>query len=361
MDRINHPTAVDIGGGRRGFRSKDTVAGVPGTVVTATHLNAEQEELVGLIELSGGVPDAADLTQVAEAVRSQHLNYVPVPGGTDNGLTAIFNPVITDYQAGLIVRIKPAYTNTGPATFDAGPGALAIARFDGTGLTGGEIIAGLPVELLCDAASGRWVILSGIRYGYGSGLAVYSAVGAFSFTVPAGVFRLDVEGWAGGGGGGGVGSPGNGSAGGGGGGGRFVARMAVTPGQIVNGLVGGGGGGGGAGGPGGTGGTTSFGGYGATGGVGGQPNSLSPDGGAGGSASAGDLNIAGGAGGSGTPSSAAATGGAGGGASAGGPGGSPGSGVSGAGVFPGGGGAGRGTASTGSGGDAAGGLVIIKW
>lgn len=36
MDRIDHPTAVDIGGGRRGFRSKDTVAGVPGTVATAT-------------------------------------------------------------------------------------------------------------------------------------------------------------------------------------------------------------------------------------------------------------------------------------------------------------------------------------
>ena len=30
MDRIVHATAVDIGGGKRGFRSKDTVAGVPG-------------------------------------------------------------------------------------------------------------------------------------------------------------------------------------------------------------------------------------------------------------------------------------------------------------------------------------------
>lgn len=69
MDRIVHATAVDIGGGKRGFRSKDTVAGVPGTVVTAAHMNASQEEVVRAIELGGLVPDGADFTQLWQVIQ----------------------------------------------------------------------------------------------------------------------------------------------------------------------------------------------------------------------------------------------------------------------------------------------------
>ncbi len=69
MDRIVHATAVDIGGGKRGFRSKDTVAGVPGTVVTAAHMNASQEEIVQAIELGGFVPDAGDFTQLWQVIQ----------------------------------------------------------------------------------------------------------------------------------------------------------------------------------------------------------------------------------------------------------------------------------------------------
>lgn len=69
MDRIVHATAIDIGGGKRGFRSKDTVAGVPGTVVTAAHMNASQEEIVRAIELGGLDPDPEDLTQLWQVIQ----------------------------------------------------------------------------------------------------------------------------------------------------------------------------------------------------------------------------------------------------------------------------------------------------
>ena len=358
MDRIVHSTAVDIGGGRRGFRSKDTVAGQPGTVLTATHANAEQEELVGFIEATGQEPSGDHLNQLTIGVRSQALNYA-IAAGSANALVVELDPVITAHIEGLPLRIKPIHTNTGPATLNEGAGARPIRRYDGTPLAGGEILAGIPFEVM--DAGDEWVITSAIRYGIGSGLFVRSTPGAFSFEVPPGVFTLFVNLWGAGAGGGGVGSPSNGSAGGGGAGGRLFARAAVTPGQIINGVVGAGGSGGGAGGAGLAGGTTSFGGYGATGGSPGQPNSGSPDGGAGGSAYAGDLNIGGGAGGSGTPGVTAAIGGAGGGASSGGPGGSPGSGISGNGVFPGGGGGGRGTANSGAGSNGADGLIIVEW
>jgi hypothetical protein len=65
-----------------------------------------------------------------------------------------------------------------------------------------------------------------------------------TFTVPAGVYQITVEGWAGGGGGGGRSTSGSGGAGGGGGGAYARATINVTPGEIYNVIVGGGGAGG---------------------------------------------------------------------------------------------------------------------
>lgn len=75
-------------------------------------------------------------------------------------------------------------------------------------------------------------------------LQPYTAAGVYSFTVPSGVYSLDVEGWGAGGGGGGCASSSVPSSGGGGGGyGRKIC--AVTPGQVITVIVG-------TGGPGGT-------------------------------------------------------------------------------------------------------------
>lgn len=118
-----------------------------------------------------------------------------------------------------------------------------------------------------------------------------------NFIVPAAVYRLMVEVWAGAGGG--AGSVSSTYAPGAGGGGGYALKFcAVTPGQVIPCTVGLGGLGGTAGGgTGGTGGTTSFGAFcSATGGLGGQSSTVQPGsspGGAGGNGVGGDLNLAG--------------------------------------------------------------------
>lgn len=149
MDRINHPTAVDIGGGRMGFRSKDTVAGVPGTVVTATHMNAEQEEIMAVIEAADLVPDDADLAQLLSGTRSQAANYRPA-GGTANALTFTSTRPVTALPPGHVFRFRTgAAGNTAACTFkvDALPAAPLLKR-DGGALIGGDLLPMTPYEAI---------------------------------------------------------------------------------------------------------------------------------------------------------------------------------------------------------------------
>ncbi len=74
MDRINGADWVDIGGGRRGFRSEDLVNGIVGTEVTALWLNVTQEEIIKVIEGAGLVLDPADWTQLFQALQIMGLS-----------------------------------------------------------------------------------------------------------------------------------------------------------------------------------------------------------------------------------------------------------------------------------------------
>jgi hypothetical protein len=177
-----------------------------------------------------------------------------------------------------------------------------------------------------------------------------------NFTVPADVYAIDVQVWAGGGGGGGSGG-GGGTAGGGGGAGYARKRIAVTPGQVIAYVVGTGGSAGGAGASGSTGTVSSFGAFcTAQPGVGGTLNP-SGNGGAGGTATGGDVNMNGA--GAGTGSASNVQGGAGGSAAAGGGGGGGAQGNAAGGAFPGGGGGGGGSAATGGAG--ANGLIVVAY
>ncbi|MGN6777561.1 hypothetical protein [Rhizobium sp.] len=73
MDRINGAGTIDIGGGRRGFRDENLVAGIEGTEVTALWLNAIQEELLAVIQDAGLAPSAEDWTLLLQALRKQSL------------------------------------------------------------------------------------------------------------------------------------------------------------------------------------------------------------------------------------------------------------------------------------------------
>lgn len=190
---------------------------------------------------------------------------------------------------------------------------------------------------------------------------VISATGAYSFTIPAGVYRVKVT--AIGGGGSGAGASAGQSGGGGGAGGTGIKWLAVTPGLQITGSVGAGANGGTTGTSGSTGGNTTviYNGttYTASGGLGGLFNAA-PAGAIGGLPTGFDINDQGGTGGDGQ-NGGNGWGGFGGASSAGGGGrGSAGGGSPANGVAAGSGGAGS-YSSASTGGNGANGRVIIEY
>lgn len=134
-------------------------------------------------------------------------------------------------------------------------------------------------------------------------LAVYATPGAISHTVEANTYWKAIE-VLGAGGGGGAGGTVAGT--GGGAGGWGFKRLAVTPGQVLTGVVGTrGAGGAGIGAAGGNGGSTTFGGVTANGGQGGAGGSTG--GGAGGTVTGADYALQGGNGNSAAPTNSAGT------------------------------------------------------
>lgn len=220
MDRISHSTAVDIGGGRMGFRSKDTVAGIPGTVLTATHLNAEQEELVGAIEAAGLAPTAGDLTQITQVIRGGRLNW-RAAGGTANALTIGLTPQLLAYVAGLPLRILTgANPNSGAMTLNVdGLGAKAIIRRSGAAMAADDVPANSLLSVVYDGVAFRVVGLapSDIVTLMG-GLVIPLAVQVFpasgTYTPTAGLVALHATMVGGGGGGGNASAPNFGGGGG---------------------------------------------------------------------------------------------------------------------------------------------------
>lgn len=119
--------------------------------------NVLGQEVDGVISKSGVTASNADLTQLAQAIRSQVLNY-RVAGGTANGLTATLDPALTSIPTGMPLRIKIATTNTGPATLNAGPGPVAIQTFKGSPVAKGDLPAGSIVTVIYNGAA--WVLAS---------------------------------------------------------------------------------------------------------------------------------------------------------------------------------------------------------
>lgn len=68
MDRTSAANWTDIGGGKRGYRDRNLGAGLAGTALVAADFNAQQEELMGVIEAAGITPLANDWTQLLDAL-----------------------------------------------------------------------------------------------------------------------------------------------------------------------------------------------------------------------------------------------------------------------------------------------------
>ncbi|KAB2773243.1 DUF2793 domain-containing protein [Brucella anthropi] len=69
MDRVNGANYIDIGGGRRGFKSQNAAAGIAGTELTSKIMNDIQEEICAVIENSGLELDPENQQQLWEALQ----------------------------------------------------------------------------------------------------------------------------------------------------------------------------------------------------------------------------------------------------------------------------------------------------
>lgn len=94
MDRINSSNTIDIGAGKRGFRDRNALLALAGTIVNAAFLNASQEEILALIEGAGLTPSAGNLGQALQAVRRMAGSNVTL-------LTA--NTTLTPDHAGVVI------------------------------------------------------------------------------------------------------------------------------------------------------------------------------------------------------------------------------------------------------------------
>lgn len=289
------PFGITLPGSR--YVDRDTPGAIVGSKIPADFPNIVMDELVRVIEKSGITPD--DVLQLAESIRSQRMNYL-VAGGTSSAITIAPNPVFSSLPdlIGVPIRVLISATNPGAATLNVnGLGAIAITRFGGMALQPGDLVPGV-ASLLYDGTTFQLLAFASQIV---SNVEALTTVGAGTYTVKAGVYRLKARVWGGGGGSGGAYNGGN--SGGGGGGGYAEGFYAVTPGQVISTNVGAGGTAGLATTTptaGGAGGSSSFGAFlSAAGGSGGAPaaaSGVSAAGGSGGSATGGNIiNVVGGA------------------------------------------------------------------
>lgn len=120
-----------------------------------------ETEVSNVISKSGIVTVPGSGMRLAQAIRSQRLNYVNA-AGTANALTGTMDPVPADYVGlrGGTFQLVPPMDNTGPVTLAVGGlGALPIQRQDSLPLKAGDLIAGRPVLVTLLPSLTAWQIL----------------------------------------------------------------------------------------------------------------------------------------------------------------------------------------------------------
>lgn len=166
MDRINGADTIDIGGGRRGFRDENLVAGAAGTEVTALWLNMIQEEILKVITEAGLVPTSGDWTQLWQALQSlglapdrarrwlgvNSMTLSSAPGTPSVGDAYLVPVGATGIWAGNVGKI--ALWSGSTWTYITPTDSHGISLPDGRVF---ERVAGTYVEKLAlDAQSGKW-------------------------------------------------------------------------------------------------------------------------------------------------------------------------------------------------------------
>jgi hypothetical protein len=145
--------------------------GTMGSIPPAASIEYPQREIVQVITDAGITPSNGDLAQLAKAIQSCYLNFVP-DTGTVNALNVTMTPA-PQYRDGLVVRVKVSVNNTGPATINVNAqGAKKIRRKGDTDLLANDLatgsIATLTYNSTLNSGAGAFE-LAGVAYGGISG------------------------------------------------------------------------------------------------------------------------------------------------------------------------------------------------
>lgn len=174
MQRINttHRALNLFGAGKHGF--KDTPP-ESATEITASFMNAIQEELATVAEALGGALNPADNGQVLLAIKkmiqSRSANYAPDTGSA-NACVMSLTPALTAYADGLTIRIRVTHANTAAATLDAGGGAVPLVNNAGEALVSGDLVAGSIYEATYIASANKFYLASIASTRVGTGAPV---------------------------------------------------------------------------------------------------------------------------------------------------------------------------------------------
>lgn len=196
MDRVNGANHIDLGGGKRGFRSRDTVAGQPGTEVTATFMNSVQEEICAVIEKNEAL-DVTKRDQLLRALMSGKIIYGADTGTADALVVALPHaPLALNDGMHFFVKkgANPNVTIAPTIVVNALP-ARTLKRRDGSDLASGDLAGNAMLLCVCEGADVRIVSFVASDMNLTATLPIFPEISsggnAFTFTPSVGQIVVD--------------------------------------------------------------------------------------------------------------------------------------------------------------------------
>ena len=184
---------------------------VKGIVELATQAQVDAKTAVG--------ETAAALTVTPDVLRATKYNDYVIDTGAANAYLITPSPAITAYAAGQIFVFKATSANTGASTVNvSGLGVRTIKKAVTDDLNSGDILASQLVEIVYDGTNFQLISKTATL-----APTVQTFTSSGTWTKPAGLKYIIVEG-VGGGGGGQASASSNGSGGSGGGGGGYFRK-----------------------------------------------------------------------------------------------------------------------------------------
>jgi hypothetical protein len=145
------------------YYNGDVTLGRQGSIPPAEAFENHQRELVNYVLKTGLTPSDTDEFQLMKSARAQRVVYV-ADSGAANTLSVAMDPVLDGYTLGQPFQVRILHDNTGPASFDAGPGRHPIKRSTGTDLAAADLKAGMVAKLVWDGINFQ-LVNSGLGLG----------------------------------------------------------------------------------------------------------------------------------------------------------------------------------------------------